>query len=508
MAKIKLIGISEVKSPDGKIWKFPYAYPVIIKVLQQTGHEFSVVDTHLHKLEFCELLEYLQKCNEKIYGISAFSHNYIMVKQICMTIKEVKPDAVIIVGGLLSRNAETLLENTLTDIAATAADGENQLCEILDALDGRRPLHSVTGIYYKEGKRIIATPERTMQTNEDFNRQGRPAYEYFDKELTEMVENINSMKDVPVNAFPMLTMRGCPFRCTFCGHMYGHKFYKKNWKEYFDEVEFLQKRYGIQGIYSYDTNMFFNKRDVDEFCEEYEARCSDMKFLVELRPTFGDLEMFRKLKAHGVEGVLFGIESGSQKMLDNMKKHFDLYTMKRLFKDCMSAGLFMHGNLIFGTPGENEQTVKETSELMLYLEKLFYDNPVVSSDGKKIRSGYGRTFLIPAPCSELYDIAQKNGIIKDTHAYLMRLGSAENFKLLKGSKFKIALGESGGEVNMSDFKSLKAMKSYVNFIFEIVRFKRCFFSVELLKSELTNLSIFKYLFRMIKYYMAYLVSKY
>ncbi len=374
MAHIQLLAVSEGKSDDGKIWKFPYAFPIIIRALMDTGHSFDVLDLHLHKKSEDELFDYLDTCKAKIYGISAFSFNYSLVKEMSKRIKHKHPDATIIVGGVLSGNDDELMNHTEVDIVCTSAEGEKVLPKILEALDASSSLQSVHGLTYKniQNNKIIKTPKRRLMAQVEYQKEPRPAYEYFDEEIKELVQNLNSKNDLPVKGFPLLTMRGCPFDCTFCGHLYGRKFLRKNWDAYFDELEFLMERYDIKGFYSFDTNQFLTKKDVDDYSTGYSQRNSTFKMVVELRTTFGDYEMFKKLKEHGIEVISFGLESGSQIMLDNMKKHFKLENVKKILKAALDADIIINGNFIFGTPGENIKTIRETRDFMLLLRKWIY----------------------------------------------------------------------------------------------------------------------------------------
>jgi radical SAM superfamily enzyme YgiQ (UPF0313 family) len=489
MAHIQLIGVAEGKSPDGKIWKFPYALPIIIRALMETEHSFDLVDSHLHKKSDEELLEFIDNCDAKIYGISAFSHNYHFVKQICRQIKENHPDSIIIIGGILSGNYDVLIERADADIVATAAEGEKVLPEILDAIDSNGRLCDIEGIVFRDrvSGEIVKTRDRKVMSQAEYRAMPMPAYEYFNSELKELVRNIGTINNIPVKGFPLLTMRGCPFSCTFCGHLYGRRFLRKDWESFFDELELLMDRHGIEGFYSYDTNMFLNKREVDEYCSIYRERNHTFKISIELRPTFGDYAMFRKLREHGVRVVLFGIESGSQKILDSMKKGFKLNEMKRIFKATVDAGLMMHGNFLFGTPGENKHTIRETREFMLWMERLIYEQKrEFDKKGKLCTSGYGWTVLIPSPTSELYDVAVDKGLIKDEEEYLISLGEKKSYKLVSGSLFKIALGHVGGDVNISEFPSKNALKSYVKYSNAVVKFRSLLFDTRKLYEIIVN----------------------
>ena len=151
MAHIHLLGLSEAKSADGRLWKFPYAFPIIIRQLMKTRHTFDHRDTHLDRLDHQELLGRLAGCQGRIFGISAWSHNYHQVKDIAEFIRNRNKDAVIVVGGILSGNADVLLKATEVDVVATGPEGEYILPEILDALDdGGSSLPEVRGISFKD----------------------------------------------------------------------------------------------------------------------------------------------------------------------------------------------------------------------------------------------------------------------------------------------------------------------------------------------------------------------
>lgn len=473
MAHIQLVGLAEMKSPDDKIWKFPYAFSVIIRRLLDSEHSFDIIDTHLHKKSAGELIDYLKQSNANIFGISAFSHNYALVKLIAHTLKEVKPDSTIVVGGILSGNYKILLEKAKIDIVCTAAEGEMVLPEILDALDGRRPLESISGIAFMKNGKVIKTPHRKVMSNKDYQDTPLPAYEYFDEQLQEIADNVNQLENLPVKGFTILTMRGCPFKCTFCGHLYGHRFLKMRWDKFFSHLEFLVDRYGITGFFCQDTNQFLNEKDAYEYCRLYSKGNHTFKICSAMRPTFGDVEMFRALKKNGVEVILFGMESGSQRLLDRMKKKFNLKKMKEVFKAAMDAGLHISGNFIFGTPGENIESVKETRDLMFWLENEFYKQRIAfAKDGREpCTSGYGFTFLVPSPTSELYQLALDKGFITDEETYLLQLSNDDHKLLAKGSRFKLALAEAGADINMSDFPSKSSLVRYVNYSIALTKWR-------------------------------------
>jgi radical SAM superfamily enzyme YgiQ (UPF0313 family) len=510
MSHIKLISVAEPKDPEGRITKFPYAFPIIVRELGKTNHSFDVIDTHLHKVSFEDLLKSVKKNESKVYGISAWSHQYLQVKYLIEEIKNHNKEAIVILGGIITGNEDVLLNNTLVDIISTGADGEFILPEILDALEnGWNYLSEVKGIAYKnyEKSSVIKTGLRATQSKVDFQNQEWPDYEYFSKEVHELVEYINSYTDVPVKGFPILTARGCPFACTYCGHLYGSKFLRKNWDAWFDQVEHLINNYNVQGIYSHDTNLFLREAEVDEYCRIYKERNCNFKIVSELRPTFGDYNLYKKMYDHGVEVSTFGFESGSEEILRRMKRPMQKMdeTRERL-KQYMDTDMRVFGNFICGTPGESIKTLNETKVFMTEVVKWSLEQKIRLRKTNRLgTSGPSWTVFLPSPPSELYDLAVRDGLIRDEEAYLISLSDESNMQTLKGSKHKIALArEASHTVNMSTFSSKQALTYYVKYIWH---YSHCFGNIFGCKETLKNRWIIsKSFFEFNKYYILFLMT--
>jgi hypothetical protein len=150
VAHILLINLVERKSPDNRILKFCYAFPIIIRQLQRTHHTFGLLDLHLDKLTFAELCERVLASDTQNFGISAWPLNYSEVKELTHRIRKAKLEARIVVGGIISGIFQVVLERTATDIVSVTAEGEYVLPELLDCLDkGGDTFKAVRGICYK-----------------------------------------------------------------------------------------------------------------------------------------------------------------------------------------------------------------------------------------------------------------------------------------------------------------------------------------------------------------------
>ncbi len=480
---IQLVGVVEPKSEDGKIYRLPLALPILVRQLEGTRHTFDVVDTHLNKLSKSALLEFLGRCDAKVYGISAWSEGYKTTKEIARAIRQRHPDAVILVGGLLSRSDDALFDHTEVDVAVTSADGHLILAEILDALDQGRDFAHIRGISWRGPDRSrIVNPPRPIMLKEDYQNSPLPAYEYFEKEIKELVESVShkgygrsDREEEPVPApFPILVSRGCPFACTFCGFMEGQIFHRKLWERAFDEMDFLIKRFGIKNFISQDTNFLLSERDVEEYCNQYTKRGSTFRMVGQYRPTFGTRESLRKLADHGNIVMTFGWESGSQYILDMMRKKSKAKDVLAHARLAAESGQIIYGNFLFGMPGESKATVKETAGFLLELERIFHWQKKDFADRKvpyRMTSGYNYSILVVMPTSPIFDLVIEMGMISDMDAYMSWLDPGEQ---AGEERMRTHIRHSGTDINLSDFSSREALIHYVRFQLAMVSFKAQF----------------------------------
>ncbi len=483
MAHIQLISFVEPVSEDNKIWKFSYSYPVIISELQKTRHSYELVDTHLHKKTKSEIIDFLKNCSAKIYGISAYSEGYKFTKRIAEVIRKKHPDSVIIVGGMLAVTDEVLLRNSETNIAVHSPDGEFILPQILDAVDeNNTDLSHISGISYKDKKtqRVIRNVPRPLMTQEEFIKTERPAYEFFDNEIEEIVANLNQLTDQPVRGFPHLSQRGCPFACTFCGHRYGKKVLRKSWKDLFEELEFLQQRYGMEGFFGMDSNLFLNEKDAYDFCKMYKERNATFLIVPEIRPTFGDYNMFKTLKECGAPVIRFGFESGCQAMLDRMKKGTRVEQIRQVIDAALAADVIVFGAFCFGTLGENKKTVSMTKNFIVDQEKKYEEQAQkFKKEGLVSTSGYTWSILVAAPPSELYQYAVQKGYINDLDKYLESLDKGD----FDWEFYRYHSRHFGSDVNLSEFATKDELRAYVMYCLDLVKLRRLIHRKSLLKIQ-------------------------
>jgi magnesium-protoporphyrin IX monomethyl ester (oxidative) cyclase len=194
--------------------------------------------------------------------------------------------------------------------------------------------------------------------------------------------------------FNMNTSRGCPFGCKFCSvpAVWGRQYRMFSASKIVNEIEFLVKEYKIKGIYFREDNFTVNKERVDEFCDLLLKRSLKIEWACETRVDTIDAELMGKMKQSGCQGFYVGVESGSQRILDNINKGITVEQIIKFFDSCHKTGIRTKSSFIFGTPQEEEKDRVQTEALI-----------------NKIKADYvSRGVYVGIPKSEFYNYFLEN----------------------------------------------------------------------------------------------------
>jgi anaerobic magnesium-protoporphyrin IX monomethyl ester cyclase len=202
--------------------------------------------------------------------------------------------------------------------------------------------------------------------------------------------NIKTIDDVPIPDYSLVNMdkfygvepvgvspsmaimasRGCPYQCSFCNTplFWGKQVRYRNPKMVVDEVELLHKQYGINEIFFQDDTFNLNHEWASKIFNGIIERglSKEMLFKIDCRVNEKLLtrEFLQLAKKAGVWNIFFGIESGSQYMLDRMHKGITTDEIRRGIALCQEVGINQQCSFIVGLPGESLKTLSETNELL------------------------------------------------------------------------------------------------------------------------------------------------
>lgn len=276
-------------------------------------------------------------------------------------LKQEFPNAfIVLVGTHVSALAEDTMKISGKVDAVARGEYEYTMRDLAKTLTVKGDLKSVLGLTFRRGDEIIHNPARPYIENLDEIPFVSGIYKRFLK-----IENYFN----PNALYPMVTIttsRGCPFPCTFCVYpqtLMGRGFRLRSVENVVDEMEYIAENFPqANAIFFEDDTMTVNKKRCKELAEVIIKKGINISWTANARVGL-DFETMRTMKKAGCRSLCVGFESGSQKILENMKKKVKLQEMEEFINNAKKAGILIHGCFMAGLPGETKETLRETLEL-------------------------------------------------------------------------------------------------------------------------------------------------
>lgn len=190
----------------------------------------------------------------------------------------------------------------------------------------------------------------------------------------ELLENRKYLWGVPKKGImPMtsfMTSRGCPFMCTFCSQhiMFGRKMRYRSINNVVEEIKLIKNKFKINHLSMLDDTLGLDKERTYKLCNEIVNENLNITFEGYTRVNVITEELLKKLKKAGLNRLSFGVESGDQEILNNIKKGTNLEQIRKAYKIAERVGIETRMSIIFGLPGETENTIKKTIKFMKSLK--------------------------------------------------------------------------------------------------------------------------------------------
>lgn len=165
------------------------------------------------------------------------------------------------------------------------------------------------------------------------------------------------------------TSKGCPAKCTFCTAPYfdGMTVRFQSAKYMVNEVKYFYE-HGIREVYFRDDTFFIYKKRDKEFCQTLIDEGIDIRWIGNARVAQIDKEMMELAKAAGCHVIKFGVESGSQHVLDRIRKGYKVEQAYHVFRWAKEVGIDTHAHVMIGNPGDTVDTIKRTIDFVLELD--------------------------------------------------------------------------------------------------------------------------------------------
>ena len=237
-------------------------------------------------------------------------------------------------------------------------EGETPLFEIMDVIDKRQELDRIKGcLILKDGLIIDGGYAPGV---EDLDSLPVPDYSDFK-------DDIHSRLYREPNRLDIFDSRSCPTHCHFCSEwQFWGKFRSKSGKRIYEEISHHRQDFPqVNHFYFIGSLVNGDMQALEEFCDLVIANKLKISWAGQaiIRPEM-TAGLLKKLKASGCVWLGYGIESGSQKVLEKMNKRFTLETAGKVLEDSKSAGIATQANFMFGLPGETGDDFSQTLEFL------------------------------------------------------------------------------------------------------------------------------------------------
>jgi|GEM_PF-579081 len=434
------------------LWHFPAKTPHFGLATLAAYIRQENPDVRISIVEGMDIAEEIIRKKPDIVG---FTSDTLMYNRVCRLAKKIKEKtkAPLLIGGIHISALPSSFDSVFD--LGIQGEGEKTLAEILRLYQNRREfpredLMKIPGLVFFDGNDFIDTGRPPLISDID-------KLPFAARDLTPMEEVY--LKD-QFNLFgtkrtvAMMTSRGCPYKCRFCGSPAQWERVRFHSAEYVvAEIEHLVDKYRIDGIMFWDDLFIAPEGRILKLSELIRSKGLDKKLVFS---GFGRANLINEkvcavLKLMNVKRLIFGLESGSEKVLEYLKRSsVTIEDNRRAVTLCRKFGISTASGYIVGTPGETAEDLKKT---LRFMKKYPLDNTQIY-------------ILTPYPGTEIWKTAREQGIISDKtnfDALFVQLKRPTIFDFMRDGKSNILQGRI---FLNSEFKK---NRKYKNIIFAMTK---------------------------------------
>ncbi|MDD4909395.1 MAG: radical SAM protein [Candidatus Omnitrophica bacterium] len=450
-----------IQSPVWGTYDPPLALAQLAACLRDAGHSVFVLDINIklyknrkpeyrdmwawehcefwHKKEYVDrffednreaverFINMIRLFNADAVCFSVASSSRLASIRIASLIKERMNKASVIFGGPLFYEPDRsmdILDNDFLDFVVYG-EGEKTIIHLLDILSGSGDPSLCRGLLFKKGAEIINTGARELIKDLDelpfLDFTGMPLGDYDD-----------------AAHIILMASRGCVFRCAFCSSRSFWPGYRAmSGERIYNEIAYRLCRIHTASHFNFmDLLINGNMKTLFDFCDCVSRRPFSREIYwtanAIIRPEM-TLELMKGLRRTGCVHLIFGIESGSQRVLNLMRKNYNVEAAHRVLKAAHDAGIMTTGNFMFGFPGETEEDFELTLGFLKknapYLDRAYPSRTYCAIEENSYFHSHPEEFGVEVPYPNHLYWRLKDG----TNTYPERLMRCERFSLLAAS---------------------------------------------------------------------------
>ncbi|MBM4140435.1 MAG: radical SAM protein [Nitrospira sp.] len=354
-------------------YTMPLGLGYIASFLEREGYDVTILDAYVKKLSYEQIGNFIRELNPDVIGIQCLSDQRASWFMLVDLIRAVDNTIKIVLGG---PHPSLMPEQVMTKChpdAIIIGEGEETMLELVKAWEQGSDVSGVKGIaYQKDGEILFTQPRKRIK---DLDILPLPAYHMVDINdyqgwgFLQQIFKTRGIKELPKYA-SISTSRGCFGNCGYCSSplIWKRQWTQRSAKNVVDEIEMLNKRYGVEFIIMTDDVFSVNQKRVISICEEILRRNLQILWGFETAVNLISYDLLNLAKKAGCFCILYGVESGSATILANISKRIKEEDVVNAFKMTKDAGIVAGAFLMIGNPGENEKSVDATIELLRKIE--------------------------------------------------------------------------------------------------------------------------------------------
>lgn len=353
-------------------------------VLRKGGFSVRIEESASLGLSFSQTLDHLLRERPKYLGFSCTTASVDSAARIARAIKAKHPEISVLVGGphITALPEETFNRFPEFDLGILG-EGEEALEDLLRAVEGKKDLHHVESAVFREGRAVRVNPRRRLIENLD--ALPFPAYDLLPSFPRAYRPPFLNYSQGPTAS--LTSSRGCPQTCTFCDRsVFGNR-YRYFSEEYLLElISLLRKDYGVRHLVFTDDQFAASRSRLIRLCEKLAGGDLKIRWNCDARVDSVDRDLLKLMKKAGCWMISYGIESGSQEMLDQIQKGITLERVEQTLRWTRETGIRAKGLFMIGYPRETEETLDQT---LSFIRRCALDEINLS-------------FFTPYPGTEIY----------------------------------------------------------------------------------------------------------
>jgi radical SAM superfamily enzyme YgiQ (UPF0313 family) len=359
-------------NPKAVFFDMPLALLAIGSALDEKLFEVVIIDGRLTDNVESEIEAHIKEA--VCFGASVITGAPIAdALKISAFVKSKRSDLPVVWGGWHTSlfPTETLYDTDCIDITVQG-QGEVTFKELVDHISNSIPLDNVKGISFRKNGIPHKTPVRPIVDMDSFRRVNYDLINveaYFEKKGNRQFDYISSI--------------GCFFRCAFCADpfVFQRKFSAISPEKLGEEMTYYKEKYNFTDLNFQDETFFTYAKRIKGIAEEFIKRELNISWAATMRADQGERlsdEIWNLSKESGLRRLLIGVESGSQEMMDWMKKDVKLEQVFYCADKCKNLGIGVIFPFIVGFPGESDKSVDDTVSVIKKLRKLSpkFDTPI------------------------------------------------------------------------------------------------------------------------------------